>query len=59
MAIIESKKLHHWQYFLAVEADLHRLSCFIEFSTDNFQAYSIELVRILLASSAEVDIVAQ
>ncbi len=59
MAIIESKKLHHWQYFLAVEADLHRLSRFIEFSADNFCAYSIELVRILLASSAEVDIVAQ
>lgn len=59
MAIIESKKLHHWQYFLAIEADLHRLSRFIEFSADNFQTYSIELVRILLASSAEVDIVAQ
>jgi len=59
MAIIESKKLHHWQYFLAVEADLHRLSRFIEFSADNFRTYSIELVRILLASSAEVDIVAQ
>ncbi|MCS6290842.1 MAG: hypothetical protein H8K10_17930 [Nitrospira sp.] len=59
MAIIESKKLHHWQYFLAVEADLHRLSRFIEFSADNFQTYSIELVRILLASSAEVAIVAQ
>lgn len=59
MAIIESKNLHHWQYFLAVEEDLHRLSRFIEFSTSNFDTYSIELVRILLASSAEVDIVAQ
>jgi hypothetical protein len=59
MVIIESRKIPHWQYFIAVEEDLHRLSRYIEFSGNNFQTYSIELARILLASSAEVDIVAQ
>ena len=59
MAIIESDKLLHWNYFLAVEEDLHRLSRFVDFSTANFNTYSIEMVRILFAASAEVDVVAK
>ena len=59
MAIIESYKLSHWNYFLAVEEDLHRLSRFIEFSTENFDTHSLELARILFAASAEVDVVAK
>lgn len=59
MTITEANKLLHWNYFLAVEEDLHRLSRFIEFSQDNFETYSIELSRILFAASAEVDVVAK
>lgn len=59
MAIIESDKLSHWNYFLAVEEDLHRLSRFVEFSADNFETHSLELARILFAASAEVDVVAR
>jgi hypothetical protein len=59
VAIIESDKLLHWNYFLSVEEDLHRLARFIELSADNFETYSIELARILFAASAEVDVVAK
>ena len=57
MAIIGTKTDAHWQYFLSVEADLERLSRFIEFHEDNYSCYSIENVRILLAAAAEVEIV--
>jgi len=59
MAIIESQKLSHWNFFLAVEEDLHQLSRFIEFTADNFETHSLELARILFAASAEVDVVSQ
>ena len=59
MTIVEASKLLHWNYFLAVEEDLHRLSRFIEFTDDNFETYSIELTRILFAASADVDVVAK
>lgn len=59
MAIIESQKLSHWNFFLAVEEDLHNLSRFIEFTTDNFETHSLELARILFAGAAEVDVVAK
>jgi len=59
MAIIESQKLSHWNFFLAVEEDLHQLSRFIEFTADNFETHSLELARILFAAAAEVDVVAK
>ncbi len=52
-----SKTLKHWNYYLALENDLEKLSRYIEFDKDNFQTFSIELAHLLLASSAEVDVV--
>jgi hypothetical protein len=49
--------LIHWNYFLALEADLDDLSRYIEFTESNFNTYSIELTHLLLASSSEVDVV--
>src|SRR5262245_292003 len=46
----------HWNYFLAIEEDLVRLSRYVEFHPDNFGCYSIETARILLAAGAEVDV---
>jgi len=46
-----------WNYFLALEDDLCTISRYIEFNKDNDGTYSIELVRLLLASSSEVDVV--
>lgn len=47
----------HWNYFLSVEADLERLSRFIEFDERNYPCFSVENARILIAAAAEVDVV--
>ena len=57
MAIPSSKIEAHWNYLLAIEGDLVRLSRFVEFDERNFDCFSIEISRILLASGAEVDVV--
>src|SRR4030042_1528335 len=57
MAIPFRKVEAHWNYLLAIEGDLERLSRFIEFDERNFDCFSIEISRILLASGAEVDVV--
>lgn len=47
----------HWNYLVALESDLERLSRFIEFDENNFECYSLEIGRLLLSASAEVDVV--
>lgn len=59
MAIREGTHLLHWNYFLALEADVERMARFVEFSGENFRAYSIEMARLFLAASSEVDVVAK
>ncbi len=49
--------LLHWNYYLAVEADLSSLARYVEFSKPNFKTYSIEMVQLLLSSASEVDVV--
>jgi len=49
----------HWQYFLTLDNDLQRLSRYIEIDAANYDVYSVELVRILLAASSEIDVVAK
>jgi len=53
----ESSKLSHWNYFLALESDLERLSRYVEFTKDNYTTYSLEMAHLLLAASSEVDVV--
>jgi uncharacterized protein YozE (UPF0346 family) len=48
MSIVEANKLLHWNYFPAVEEDLHQLSRYIEFAEDNFGTFSIELTKFSL-----------
>lgn len=56
--VIETRRIEvHWNYLLAIENDLYRLSRFIEFDERNFECFSIEISRILLTSAAEVDVV--
>lgn len=59
MGIQVAPNLPHWNYFLALEEDVARLSRYVEFAQDNFDAYSLELARILFAASSEVDVVAK
>ena len=55
---IQAKRIEpHWNYLLAIERDVERLSRYIEFDKRNFDCFSIEIARVLLASGAEVDVV--
>ncbi len=49
----------HWQYLRALDSDLHKCSRFVDINPRNFRSYSIEFVRILLAASSEIDVVAK
>lgn len=49
----------HWRQFIALEADLLRLSKYIEFDKRNFRTFSIELSNLLLSTGSEVDVVAK
>jgi hypothetical protein len=57
MTIEQQDTLLHWNYFLAIENDLEKVSRYIEFTTDNFDVYSIELAHLLITSASEVDVV--
>lgn len=59
MAIHHTKSLLHYNYFLALDADVENLSRFIEFNPDNYDAYSIEMARLMIAAASEVDVVAK
>ncbi len=49
----------YWNYFLALESDLERLSRYVEFAEHNYSTYSIEIAHLFLAAAAEVDVVAK
>ena len=57
MAIQVGKVRSHWNYFLAIERDLEVLSRYVEFDERNFECFSLEIAKILLAAGAEVDVV--
>jgi hypothetical protein len=57
MGIKMQKTESHWNYLLAIENDLENLSRYIEFDEKNYDCFSVEIARILLSSSAEVDVV--
>ena len=49
-------KLHYWQYFVALEADLAATSRFVEPTAANMACFSVEFARLLLAAGSEVDV---
>ncbi len=58
MAIPQTNKhFLHWNYFIALEQDLEKVSRYIEFTNDNYNTYSLELAHLLLAASSEIDVV--
>ena len=59
MAILGTTSLLHWNYFLALESDVERLARFVEFTSNNFGTYSIEMAHLFLAAASEVDVVAK
>ena len=59
MAITVQNNHPHWNFLLALDADLGELSRYIEFDQRNFECFSLELVRLLFAAASEVDVVAK
>lgn len=49
--------LPHWEYFLAIESDLENCTKYVEFCYENYETYSIEFARIIMASCSEFDTV--
>lgn len=56
MTIHRAGSLGHWNYFLALEDDLERLSRYVDLS-GNDDTYSMEIARLLLSACAEIDVV--
>jgi hypothetical protein len=57
MVITATKADSHWNYFLSIEADLIELSRFVEFDQRNYDCFSLEMARLLMAAAAEADVV--
>jgi hypothetical protein len=55
--IEQSPTAQHWNYFLALESDVSTVSRYLEPAQANFEAYSLELARLLFAAASEVDVV--
>lgn len=49
--------LIHWNFYISLEKDLENISRYIEFSSANEKTYSIELAKLLMATSSEIDVV--
>lgn len=45
----------HWNYFLAVEAELVSCARYVEFSKENFGCYSNEFSKLIVLAASEVD----
>lgn len=57
MGIHYNKTKVHWNYFLALEQDFQAISRFIEPCEKNENTFSIELSRIIMSSTQEVDVI--
>jgi hypothetical protein len=57
VAIQTSQIEPHWNYLLAIERDVERLSRYVEFDMRNFECFSMEIARVLMAAAAEADVV--
>ena len=49
----------HWNYFLAVEAELVACARYVEFSPANYACYSNEFAKLIVLAASEVDSIFQ
>ena len=49
--------LPHWEYFLSIEKDLVECTNYVEFTSLNYNTYSIEFAKIIMTSGAEIDVI--
>ena len=47
----------YWKHFLSLERDLEQVSRYIEFNENNFNVFSVELIKLLLAFGSETDVI--
>jgi hypothetical protein len=47
---------HYWRHFLTLEADFAATARYVDFSRQNFAAFSIEYVKLMLAIGSEDDV---
>lgn len=47
----------HWNYFLALCDDVRQLGRSVELDPRNFRTFSLEILRLLLATCSEIDVV--
>lgn len=59
MTIVHRDNAPHLNYFLCLEADIHNLSRWIEFSSHNENVYSVELARLWMTAAQEADVIAK
>jgi hypothetical protein len=57
MTITTTKIDEHWNYLLSTEEDLLKLSRYVEFDKRNYNCFSVEMARLLMAAAAEVEVV--
>lgn len=55
MGIEYSESNIHWNYLLAIESDFEKISRYVEFCEANNSTFSIELARIIMSSTQEID----
>jgi hypothetical protein len=49
----------HLEYYLLLVGDLEELARYVEIDERNYRTFSVELVRLLLATGSEIDVVAK
>jgi hypothetical protein len=57
VAITHTESKVHWSFFIALEQDVEVITRYIEPAAPNLTTYSLELCRIVLAASAECEVV--
>lgn len=51
------KSLFHWNYFLSIENDFVELARYVDFSSENWRCFSIEISRLHQSCCSEVEAV--
>jgi hypothetical protein len=49
----------HWSYYMSLEDELIETEKYVELCEDNFDTFSTQFTRLLLAAASEVDVVAK
>ena len=49
--------IEHWHYFIALDTEFLKLSRYVEPAEKNMDTYSIEIARMLMATTQECDVV--